>query len=118
MANLGSTGVVVVVQLLSRVPLFVTAWTVARQASLAFTISGPLPKLMSIELVMPSNHLIPFSTLEHFCVHRRATCTAFLPEALTEDCNGLSTLPAVIRIIAGGWKCRSLSALCLQTLGT
>ena len=46
MANLGSTGVVVVVQLLSRVPLFVTAWTVARQASLAFTISWPLPKLI------------------------------------------------------------------------
>ena len=75
---------------------------------------------MSIELMMPSNHLIPlaaFSTLEHFCVHRRATCIAFLPGALTEDCNRLSTLPAVIHRIAGGWKCRSLSALCLETLG-
>ena len=38
--------------------LFVTLWTAARQASLTFTISRSLLKLMSIELVMPSNHLI------------------------------------------------------------
>ena len=49
---------VVVVQLLSRVWLFVTPWTVANQASLSFTISRSLLKLMSIELLMPSNHLI------------------------------------------------------------
>ena len=36
---------------------FVTPWTVARQASLSFTIGRSLLKLMSIELVMPSNHL-------------------------------------------------------------
>ena len=35
-----------------------TPWTVARQASLSITDSQSLPKLMSIELVMPSNHLI------------------------------------------------------------
>ena len=48
----------VVVQLLSRVQLFVTPWTAARQASLSITNSQSLPKLMSIESVMPSNHLI------------------------------------------------------------
>ena len=37
---------------------FVTPWTAARQASLSFTISQSLLKLVSIELVMPSNHLI------------------------------------------------------------
>ena len=47
-----------VVQLLSHVQLFVVPWTAARQASLSFTISWSLIKLMSIELVMPSNHLI------------------------------------------------------------
>ena len=47
-----------VVQLLSRVRLFAIPWTAARQASLSFTISRSLLKLMSIELVMPSNHLI------------------------------------------------------------
>ena len=38
--------------------LFVTPWTAACQASLSFTISWSLLKLMSIETVMPSNHLI------------------------------------------------------------
>ena len=46
------------VQLLSRVQLFATPWTTARQASLFITSSRSLPKLLSIESVMPSNHLI------------------------------------------------------------
>ena len=46
------------VQSLSRVRLFVTPWTAARHASLSITISQSLPKLMSIQSVMPSNHLI------------------------------------------------------------
>ena len=46
------------VQSLSRVWLFVTPWTAARQASLSVTNSRNLPKPMSIESVMPSNHLI------------------------------------------------------------
>ena len=46
------------VLLLSRVRLFVTPWTVAHQASLSITNSQCLFKLMSIELVMPSNNLI------------------------------------------------------------
>ena len=43
---------------LSHVRLFVTPWTAARQASLSIANSRSLLKLMSIELVMPSNHLI------------------------------------------------------------
>ena len=46
------------VQSLSRVQLFVTPWTAAHQASLSITHSWSLLKLMSIESVMPSNHLI------------------------------------------------------------
>ena len=46
------------VQLLSHIRLFATPWTVARQASLSITNSQSLLKLMPIELVMPSNHLI------------------------------------------------------------
>ena len=46
------------VQLLSHVQLFPTPWTVARQASLSITNSWSPPKPLSIELVMPSNHLI------------------------------------------------------------
>ena len=48
----------VIVQSLSCVRLFVTPWTAARQASLSITNSWGLLKLMSIELVMPSSHLI------------------------------------------------------------
>ena len=45
-------------QSLSHVRLFVNPWTAARQASLSITNSRSLLKLMSIELVMPSNHLL------------------------------------------------------------
>ena len=48
----------ITVQSLSCVQLFVTPWTAAYQASLSITNSQSLLKLMSIELVMPSNHLI------------------------------------------------------------
>ena len=57
---------IAVVQPLSRVQLFSTLWTAAHQTSLSFTITQSLLKLMSIESVMPSNHLsssvTPFSS--------------------------------------------------------
>ena len=49
---------IVIFQVLSRVQLFGTPWTAARWASLSFTISQSLLKLMSIESVIPSNRLI------------------------------------------------------------
>ena len=48
----------VVVQLLSHIQFFATSWTAARQASVSFTISQSSLKLMSVESVMPSKHLI------------------------------------------------------------
>ena len=54
---------IVVFQLLSRIQLFATPWTVACQASLFFTIFWSLLKLMSIEMVMPSSHLILYRPL-------------------------------------------------------
>ena len=57
MTNLSS------VQSLSRVWLFVTPWTAAHQVSLSITNSRSLPKIMSIESVMPSNHFILCSPL-------------------------------------------------------
>ena len=51
------------VQSLSRVRLFATPWTTTHQASLSITNSWSLPKLMSIESVMPSNHLILYHPL-------------------------------------------------------
>ena len=49
--------VLVVVQSLSRVRLFVTPWAAAHQASLSFTISLSLLKLMSIDAIQPSHPL-------------------------------------------------------------
>ena len=54
---------VVIVQLLSCVQLFGTPWTAAHQASQSITISWSLLKLMSIELVMPPNHLVLYRPL-------------------------------------------------------
>ena len=51
-------GIFVVIQLLNHVRLFVTPWTAAPQASLSSTISWSMLKLVSIELVIPSNQLI------------------------------------------------------------
>ena len=53
-----SLGYFSAVQSLSHVSLFATPWTTARQASLSITNSWSPPKPMSIELVMPSSHLI------------------------------------------------------------
>ena len=50
---------VIVIQSLSSVWLFATPWSSAHQTSLSFTISWSLLKLMFLESVMPSNHLIP-----------------------------------------------------------
>ena len=55
--------VIVFVQSLSHVPLFETQWNIARQTPLFFTISCSLLKFVSIELAMPSNHLILFCSL-------------------------------------------------------
>ena len=53
-----ATDLSVVVQSLSRIQLFATPWPTTCQAPLSFTISQSLLKFMSIDLVMPSNHLI------------------------------------------------------------
>ena len=49
---------IVIIQSLSHVWLFATPWSVARQASLSFTVSHSLLKLISIESMIPSNHVI------------------------------------------------------------
>ena len=54
----GEDGISFVVKLLSHVQLFAPPWTAPHQASMSFTISQSLLKLMSIESVMLSNHLI------------------------------------------------------------
>ena len=62
-ANIYQSILIYVVQSLSPVWLFVTPWTAAHQATLSITVSQSLLKLMSIALVLPSNHLILCSPL-------------------------------------------------------
>ena len=74
--------VVAVVQSLSRVQLFAAPWTAAHQASLSSTVPWSLLKFMSIELMMPSNHLIlsvaPFSS----CLQSHPASGSFLMSQL------------------------------------
>ena len=62
-SNLFYSECIVFVQSPSRVPLFVIPWTAALQAFLSLPISWSLPKFMSIALVIPSSHLIPWCPL-------------------------------------------------------
>ena len=63
--QLGRKAMTNLVQLLSRVQLFATPWTAARQASLSITNSWNFLRLMSIESVTPSSHLILCCLLLH-----------------------------------------------------
>ena len=95
--------VVLVFQTLSHVRLFATALTAACQASLSFTISRSLLRLMSVKLMMPSNHLIlcrPFSSVQfssvsqssptlrpHGLQHARPPCQSPTPEVYSNSCS-------------------------------
>ena len=63
MLNINCFTLVIAVQLISCVQLFVTPRTAAYQSLLSFTISQSSLKLMSVDSVMPSNHIIPFHPL-------------------------------------------------------
>ena len=110
----------VVVQLLSNVQLFVTPWTVARQASLSFTISWSLLKLMSIESVMPSNHLIlcrPFSSCRQFFPASGSFPVSQLFTSGSQS-TGASASASVLAVNSQGWFPLGLTCLIhLQSKG-
>ena len=76
------------VQSLSGVRLFAAPWTAARQASLSFTISQSLLKLMSIESVMPSSYLI-------LCCHLLLLPSIFPKVRAFSNGSGLTSLPHI-----------------------
>ena len=79
----------VVFQLFSRVWLFATSWTAVPQAFLSFTTSWSLLKFMSIESVMPSNHLILWCPLSS-CLHSFPASGSF-PMSWLSTSGGQST---------------------------
>ena len=76
------------VQLLSCAQLFTTPWTVARQASLSFTVSQSLPTLMSTESMMPSDHLILWAIQIH---KTWGAGKDTYPQAMSQVCNKQAT---------------------------
>ena len=100
---------VVVLQLLSHVQVYVTPWTAAHQASLFLTSSWSLLKLMSIESVMPSNHL-PFSS----CLQPFPASRSFLMSQLFASGGqsiGASVPASVLPMNIQGWFPLGLTGL-------
>ena len=111
---------VVVVQSLNRVWLFTTPWTAACPASLPFTISWSLLKLMSIELVITSNHLILCCSLL-LCPQSFPASGSFLGSQLFtsgSQSTGVSTSASVIPMNIQDWFPLGLAGLIsLQSKG-
>ena len=112
------TYIVVAVQLLSSVWLFVTPWTAACQASLSFTISWSLLKLMSIESMMPSKHLIlwcPLLLLPSIFPSIRVFSMSLFTSS--GQSIGASAPASVLPVNNQGWFPLGLTGLILQSKG-
>ena len=106
--------VVVVVQSAAQAcPAFSTLWTTACQAPLSFTISPSLLKLMSIESLMPSNHLILYFPLFSCPQSFPASGSFPLSQLFASDGQsiGASALASVLPINIQGWFPLGLSGL-------
>ena len=95
----------IAIQPLTHVWLFATPWTAAPQASLSFTISWSLLKLMSIELVMPLNHFILCCPLLFLPSIFPSIRVFFNERAFTSGSqnNGASASASVLPMIIQGW---------------
>ena len=105
------------VQSLSHVRLFATPWTASCQVSLSITNSQSLPKLMSIQSVMPSNHLIlchplllPPSIFPSIRVFSNES-------VLHMRCQSIGASVSVLPINIQGWFPLGLTGLILQSKG-
>ena len=98
------------VQSLSHIWFFTTPWTAARQTSLSITNSRSLPRLMSIESVIPSNHLIlcrPFSSCPQIPPSIRETLST---QQLSKE--GIKSRIIQLPCVIGGCFC---FAICIHS---
>ena len=96
------------VQLLSLVQLFATPWTAGRQASLSLTIYWGLPKLMSIESVMPSNHHI-------FC-HPILFLPSIFPASSGKDLSRVFSNESGLQVASGGQSIGASASVSVLTM--
>ena len=109
---------VIVVQSLSYIQLFVTPWTAAHQASLSFTLSWGLLKLMSIESTMPSNHLILCCPLLPSSASFPASRSFPVSWLFTSGGQSIGALASVLPVNIQGWFSLGLTGLIsLQSKG-
>ena len=97
-----------VVQLLSLVQLFATPWTAGRQASLSLTIYWGLPKLMSIESVMPSNYHI-------FC-YPLLFLPSIFPASSGKDLSRVFSNESVLQVASGGQSIGASASVSVLTM--
>ena len=93
------------VQLLCCIQLFATPWTAAHQASPSFTISWSFLKFMSIESVMPSNHLILCCSIP-FSFHPQSFTTSGsfpVSQLFATDDQSIRASASVLRVSIQGW---------------
>ena len=110
----------VVVQSFIHVCLFATSWTVACQTSLAFTISLSLLKLMSIESMMPYNHLIlchPFLLLPSNFPASGSFPVSWLFVSDDQSIGALSSTSVLTMNIQGWFPLESTGLISLQSKG-
>ena len=100
---------ILVVQLLSHIQFFVNPWTAAQQAPLSFTISWSLLKLMSIESVIPSNHLSPPSPALNLSQHQSFPISRLF--ASGGQSIGTSASASVLPVNIQGWFPLGLTSL-------
>ena len=107
------------VQSLSRVWLFVTPWITAHHASLSITVSRSSRKLMSIELVMPSSHLILCRPL--FLLPQSLPASESFPMsqlfAWGGQSTGVSALASFLPKKSQGWSPSEWTGWILQSKG-
>ena len=107
----GILSLLFLVQSLSHVWLFVAQQTAAHQASLSLTTSQSLLKLMSIELVMPSNHLILCPRLLLPSIFPSIRVFSWVNSASGDQSTGASTSASVLPVNIKSWFPLGLTGL-------
>ena len=107
----------VVVKSLGHVQLFATSWTTAHQVFLSFTISQSLLILMSVVLVMPSNHLIFCHPLSSYLQSFPASESFQMSQFFSSGGQSIGVSASILPVNSQGWFPWGLTGLILMSKG-